>query len=158
LATVSPDQQTYGIIRDLQTWIRDEPEWARGRLISALFAGFSIVALFLSGVGLYSVLSYSVAQRANEFGIRIALGATRRHVLRIAMASAGVSVGAGIAVGLALSLGLNHVVIAWVGIPTNHPLVVLSVSFLLLVVAGMACFVPARKALSIDPIAALRSE
>jgi predicted permease len=158
LATVSPDQQTYGIIRDLQTWIRDEPEWARGRLISALFAGFSIVALFLSGVGLYSVLSYSVAQRANEFGIRIALGATRRHVLRIAMASAGVSVGAGIAVGLALSLGLNHVVIAWVGIPTNHPLVVLSVSFLLVVVAGMACFVPARKALSIDPIAALRSE
>ncbi|HXA63493.1 MAG TPA: FtsX-like permease family protein, partial [Bryobacteraceae bacterium] len=158
LATVSPDQQTYGVIRDLQTWIRDEPEWARGRLISALFAGFSIVALFLSGVGLYSVLSYSVAQRANEFGIRIALGATRRHVLRIAMASAGVSVGAGIAVGLALSLGLNHVVIAWVGIPTNHPLVVLSVSFLLLVVAGMACFVPARKALSIDPIAALRSE
>jgi ABC-type antimicrobial peptide transport system permease subunit len=74
------------------------------------------------------------------------------------MASAGVSVGAGIAVGLALSLGLNHVVIACVGIPTNHPLVVLSVSFLLLVVAGMACFVPARKALSIDPIAALRSE
>jgi hypothetical protein len=50
LATVSPDQQTYGIIRDLQTWIRDEPEWARGRLISALFAGFSILALFLSGV------------------------------------------------------------------------------------------------------------
>ena len=158
LATVSPDQQTYGVIADLETWIRNEPEWARGRLISALFAGFSIVALFLSGVGLFSVLSYSVAQRANEFGIRIALGATRRHVLRIAMASAGLSVGAGIAVGLALSLGLNHVVIAWVGIPTNHPLVVLSVSFLLLVVAGMACFVPARKALSIDPIAALRSE
>jgi ABC-type antimicrobial peptide transport system permease subunit len=74
------------------------------------------------------------------------------------MASAGVSVSAGIAIGLALSLGLNHVVTAWVGIPTNHPLVVLSVSLLLLVVAVMACFVPARKALSIDPIAALRSE
>jgi hypothetical protein len=57
LAAVSPNQQTYGIIADLETWIRNEPEWARGRLISALFAGFSIVALFLSGVGLYSVLS-----------------------------------------------------------------------------------------------------
>jgi putative ABC transport system permease protein len=50
LATVSPDQQTYGLIADLEKWIRDEPEWARGRLISALFAGFSIVALFLSGL------------------------------------------------------------------------------------------------------------
>jgi ABC-type antimicrobial peptide transport system permease subunit len=59
----------------------------------ALFAGFSIADLFLSGVGLYSVLSYSVAQRTNEFGIHMALGATLRHVLRIGMASAGVSVG-----------------------------------------------------------------
>lgn len=158
LATVSPDQQTYGVIADLEKWIRDEPEWARGRLISALFAGFSIVALFLSGVGLYSVLSYSVAQRTNEFGIRMALGATRRHVLKAATASAGMSVGSGIAVGLVLSLSLSHVVSAWVGITTNHPLIVFSVSLLLLVVACVACFVPARKALSIDPIAALRSE
>jgi predicted permease len=158
LATVSPDQQTYGTIADLETWIRNEPEWARGRLISALFAGFSIAALFLSGVGLYSVLSYSIAQRTNEFGIRMALGATRGHVLRVAMASAGASVGTGIAVGLALSLGLNQVVLAWVGITTNHPLIVFSVSLLLLIVAGMACFVPARKAISVDPIAALRSE
>jgi predicted permease len=158
LATVSPDQQTYGIMADLETWIRNEPEWARGRLISALFAGFSIVALFLSGVGLYSVLSYSVAQRTNEFGIRMALGATRPHVLRIATASAGVSVGTGIAVGLALSLGLNHVISAWVGITTSRPLIMLSVSLLLLVVAGLASLVPTRKALAIDPIAALRSE
>jgi ABC-type antimicrobial peptide transport system permease subunit len=88
----------------------------------------------------------------------MALGATRRHVLKAATASAGMSVGSGIAVGLVLSLSLSHVVSAWVGITTNHPLIVFSVSLLLLVVAGVACFVPARKALSIDPIAALRSE
>jgi predicted permease len=158
LATVNPDQQTFGVIADLETWIRNEPEWARGRLISALFGAFSIVALFLSGVGLYRILSYSVAQRTSEFGIRMALGASRRHVLRIATASAGASVGAGFAVGLALTLGLNRVVSGWVGITTNHPLIVLCVSLLLLVVAGVACLLPARKALSIDPITALRSE
>ncbi|HTF72071.1 MAG TPA: ABC transporter permease [Edaphobacter sp.] len=158
LAKVSSDQQTYGVIADLETWIRNEPEWVRGRLISSLFGGFSIVALFLSGVGLYSVLSYSVAQRSNEFGIRMALGATRQHVLKVATASAGRSVGTGIAVGLILSFSLSHVVSTWVGGTTNHPVIVFGVPLLLLVVAGVACFVPARKALSINPIAALRSE
>lgn len=109
-------------------------------------------------VGLYSVLSYSVAQRSNEFGIRMALGATRQHVLKVVTASAGRSVGTGIAVGLILSFSLSRVVSTWVGGTTNHPVIVFGVSLLLLVVAGVACFVPACKALSIDPIAALRSE
>jgi len=61
-------------------------------------------------------------------------------------------------IGLALSLGLNRVVSGWVGITTNHPLIVLAVSLLLLAVAGLACLLPASKALSIDPMAALRSE
>jgi putative ABC transport system permease protein len=158
IAAVNPDQQTFNTVGDLETWIRDEPEWARGRLISGLFAGFSILALVLSAVGLYSVVSYSVVQRTNEVGIRIALGAGRSHVLRIVMASAGRSVGLGIAAGLALSLGLNRVILSWVGSTDHHPLVVLSVSFLILVVAAMACLVPARRALAIDPMAALRCE
>jgi putative ABC transport system permease protein len=158
LATVNPNQQTYGVIADLETWIRDEPVWARGRLIAALFAGFSIAALFLCAVGLYSVLSYSVAQRTNEFGIRMALGAPRSHVLRVSMASAGASVASGIAIGLALSFGLDRLVSRWVGITTNHPIIVIGVSVLLLVVAAVACLVPARKALSVEPISALRTE
>jgi putative ABC transport system permease protein len=158
LATVNPDQQTYGVIADLETWIESEPIWARGRLISVLFAGFSIAALFLCAVGLYSVLSYSVAQRTNEFGIRMALGAPRSHVLRIAIASAGASVASGIAVGLVLSVSLNRFVSRWVGITTNHPFIVLGVSLLLLIVAAAASLVPAGKALSIDPMAALRTE
>jgi len=158
LAAVNPDQQSYGVIADLETWIRNEPAWSRGRLISALFAGFSMVALFLSGVGLYSVLSYSVAQRTSEFGIRMALGAPRRHVLITAIASAGASVGAGIVIGVGLSIGLNRVVTGWMGIAINQPLIVLGVSLLLLAVAALACLVPARRALAINPIAALRSE
>jgi predicted permease len=158
LAAVNPDQQTHGKIEDLETWIRHEPVWARGRLISALFAGFSILALVLSAVGLYSVSSYAVVQRTNEFGIRMALGAGRSHVFRIVMASAAFSVGIGIVAGLALSLGLNRFIASWLGSTTSHPLIAMSVSLLLLMVAAMACLAPARRALSIDPMTALRRE
>jgi predicted permease len=157
LAAVNPDQQT-DRMEDLETEIRQEPVWARGRLISALFAGFSILALVLSAVGLYSVSSYAVAQRTNEFGIRMALGAGRAHVFRIVMASAAVSVGIGIAAGLALSLGLNRFISGWVGSTTSHPLIAMGVSLLLLMVAAMACLAPARRALAVDPMTALRRE
>jgi ABC-type antimicrobial peptide transport system permease subunit len=157
MAMVNPDQQT-DKIEDMETSIRHEPVWARGRLISALFAGFSILALVLSAVGLYSVSSYSIVQRTNEFGIRMALGAGRAHVFRIVMASAAVSVGIGIVAGLALSLGLNRFIAGWLGSTTDHPLIAVSVSLLLLMVAAMACLVPARRALSVDPMTALRRE
>ena len=158
LAGVNPDQQTDSKIEDLETLIRHEPVWARGRLISALFAGFSILALVLSAVGLYSVSSYSVAQRTNEFGIRVALGAQRAHVFRIVMASAAASVGIGIVAGLVLSIGLNRFISSWVGNTTDHPWIALGVSFLLLAVAAAACVLPARRALSVDPMTALRHE
>jgi predicted permease len=158
LSSVNPEQQIYSRMEDLETWIKQEPEWARGRLISVLFAGFSILALVLSAVGLYSVVSYSVAQRTNELSIRMALGARRSHVLKIVMVSAGMSVSLGIAAGLVLTVGVNRVISGWVGNTTNHPLIVLGVSFLLLFVAAIACCVPALRALSIDPMAALRCE
>jgi ABC-type antimicrobial peptide transport system permease subunit len=157
VARVNRDQQT-DRSGDLERWIRQEPVWARGRLISALFAGFSILALVLSAVGLYSVSSYAVAQRTNEFGIRMALGAGRAHVFRIVMASAAVSVGIGIVAGLALSLGLNRFISGWVGSTTSHPLIAMGVSLLLLMVAAMACLAPARRALAVDPMTALRRE
>jgi putative ABC transport system permease protein len=158
IAAVNPDQQTFNTIPDLESWIRAEPEWRSGRLISGLFAGFSILALVLSAVGLYSVVSYSVVQRTNEVGIRMALGAGRSHVLKIVMTTAGVSVCIGIAAGLTLSLSLNRVISGLVGNTDHHLLMVASVSLLLLVVAAMACLVPARRALAVDPMTALRRE
>jgi putative ABC transport system permease protein len=158
LASVNPDQQISSRIEDLETRIKQRPEVARGRLIAALFAGFSILALVLSAVGLYSVVSYSVAQRSNEFSIRIALGARRSHVLKVAMASAGISVAFGIVVGLTLKVGMNRIVSIWVGNSGSHPLIVLGSSCLLLLVAAIACLVPVRQALSVDPITALRCE
>lgn len=158
LASVNPDQQAYGQIDNLETWIKNEPEWARGRLISALFGAFSVLALVLSAIGLYSVVSYSVAQRTNEFGIRMALGAQRSDVLKIVLASAGVSVGLGIGIGLALSFGLNRLIARWIENSSNNPLLVIGVSLLLLAVAVLACLLPARRASSVDPMTALRCD
>ncbi|MGB6133626.1 MAG: ABC transporter permease [Acidobacteriaceae bacterium] len=158
VAAVNPEQQTYEVIADLEQWITDEPVWGRARLISALFAGFSILALALSTVGLYSVASYSVIQRTSEFGIRIALGATPSHVIRLVVASAGAGVGLGIAAGLVLSVGLARILAAWAGITGNSGLFMTGAALLLLVTAALASLSPARRALSVDPISILRSE
>jgi hypothetical protein len=159
IVSVNPDQQaTLWDDGVLETWIRNQPVWARGRLVSALFAAFSILALALAAVGLYSVVSYSVAQRTNEFGIRMALGAQRWHVLKIVFASAGVSIGTGIVLGLALSLSLSRLLTRWIENASASPLLLLGVSFLLLSVAALACLLPARRASAVDPMTALRCE
>ena len=103
LAGVNPDQQTYSIVRDLETWITDLPEWQQEHLAAWIFGILAWLALALAAVGLYSVVSYVVAQRTNEFGIRMALGAQPTQVMRIVFASTVVSGGSGIAAGLALT-------------------------------------------------------
>jgi putative ABC transport system permease protein len=158
IASIDADQQIAGDTRDLEGWIQREPEYARGRLVSMLFGAFSFLALILAAVGLYSVVSYTVLQRTSELGVRIALGAQRRDVLRVVGASAGTSVGLGIASGLALSFGLGQMTAKWIENGTRDPMMVLGLSLLLLVVAAIACLVPARRALAINPIEALRSE
>ena len=156
VAAVNPDQQVNADVYDLETWIVREPEWARARLVSMLFTAFS--GLALAGVGLYSVVSYSVVQRTGEFGIRMALGAQRFHVLRIVLVSAAASVGLGLACGAALSLGAGRIVTRWVENGTHDPLMVLGVSLLVTLVATVACLVPVWRALSVDPMTALRCE
>ena len=158
IAAVNPDQQVDSDVQDLEGWIRREPEFAVSRLISILFGAFSGLALVLAGVGLYSVVSYSVVQRTGEFGIRMALGAQRADVLRIVVWSAVVSVGIGLATGLALSFGLGRVITRWVQNGVHDPLIVLAVSLLVIVVAALACLVPALRALAVDPMTALRCE
>jgi putative ABC transport system permease protein len=158
VGSIDADQGIAGDTHDLEGWIQREPEYARGRLVSMLFGAFSVLALVLAGVGLYSVVSYTVLQRTSELGVRIALGAQRRDVLRIVGVSAGTSVGLGIGLGLALSFSLDRMIAQWIENGARDPLVVLGVSALLLAVAGVASLVPARRALAINPIEALRSE
>jgi putative ABC transport system permease protein len=159
IVSVNPDQQA-NLWDDglLESWIRNQPVFARGRLVSILFAAFSVLALLLAAVGLYSVVSYSVVQRTNEFGIRMALGAQSSHVLKIVFASAGISVGLGVAAGLALSFALSRFIAQWVENASANPLILLAVSFILLAVAGLACLLPARRASAVDPMSALRHE
>ena len=158
ISSLDPDQQIYNDVRDLEGWIQREPEFARARLISMLFGAFAILALILASVGLYSVVSYTVLQRTSELGVRVALGARRLDVIRLVAVSAGSSVGLGVAAGLALSLSLNRLIARWIENGTRDPLMILAVSGLLIVVAAFACLIPARRALAIDPMAALRCE
>jgi putative ABC transport system permease protein len=158
IAALNPDQQVNSQVDDLETWITRAQEWARARLISILFAAFSGLALTLAAVGLYSVMSYGVAQRTSEFGIRMAFGAARSDVLRLVALSAGTSVSLGLALGAILSLSLSRIITRWVEFGTLRPLTVGGVSLLVIAVAALACLVPARKAVSVDPMAALREE
>jgi putative ABC transport system permease protein len=157
LVQVDPEQQAMKT-RDLNEWITTQTEYAQQRLVAALFGIFSILALVLAAVGLYSVVSYGVANRTNEFGIRMALGARRADVIRIVLATTSINVGAGVAAGLILSILLDRIEAQWVTESSRDPLLLLSVSLLLLAAAVIACFLPARRAASVDPMVALRYE
>jgi putative ABC transport system permease protein len=155
---IDPDQQTTADVKDLDQWIKDEPEWARGHLISWLFAAFAGLALLLAAVGLYSVVSYLVVQRTSEFGIRIALGAQKSHLLNIVFRSTFASVGCGVAAGIALTLGLNKVMAQWAAESSRDPLLLIGAVGTLALAALIACIIPARRAADVDPVTAIRME
>jgi predicted permease len=157
LVQVDPEQQAMKT-RDLDEWITTQSEYAQQRLVAGLFGIFSILALVLAAVGLYSVVSYGVANRTNEFGVRMALGARRADVVRIVLASTSVNVGGGVAAGLILTILLDRIEAQWVTESSRDPLLLLSVSLLLLGAAVAACYLPARRAASVDPMVALRYE
>ena len=158
LSAVNPQQQTYSVVADLETWIADEPEWQQEHLVSWIFGAFAGLALALAAVGLYSVVSYTVAQRTNEFGIRMALGAQRGHVIRIVFASTLAAVGGGVLAGLVLTFTLNSVVARWAQGNSNDPAILLAGTLLLVLVAGFACAIPALRAAHVSPMTALRCE
>jgi putative ABC transport system permease protein len=129
------------------------------RVQMLLLSIFAAVALLLASLGIYGVLAYLVSQRTQEIGIRMALGASPLDVL-LAVAGQGMALSVtGIAVGVAAALALTRVVSKLLfGIAASDPATFLAVSLLLLLVALAACYVPARRAMRIDPILALREE
>jgi predicted permease len=158
LSAINPDQQTASNVKDLETRLTYETEWQQEHLAAWIFGVFAWLALTLAAVGLHSVVSYTVAQRTNEFGIRMALGARRGDLLRIVFTSVLGTMGVGILAGVALSLALSQIIAKWAQGNPRDPLILLAGTILLGLVSGLACAIPARRASKVDPMIALRSE
>jgi len=131
--------------------------WSHERFISILFAVFSAVALGLAAVGLFSVVAYSVEQRTREIGIRMALGAPRVHVLLLTMTSIVWTTGLGLIVGIGLSIWLSDTVHKWTQSSMRDAGVLSIISVVFVLASVLACIVPARRAMRVDPMDALRS-
>jgi predicted permease len=129
------------------------------RLITQLLGFFSALALTLAALGLYGVLAYSVTQRRQEIGIRMAVGAQRTDVLRLVLSGGLKLVALGIALGLAGALALTRLLQGLLfGVTAHDPVVFIGDAGLLLAVATLACALPALRATRVDPIATLRAD
>jgi predicted permease len=158
IQSVNPDQQTDLNVRDLNQWIERQPEFKQQRLFSILFGLFSSLALALALAGLYSVVSYSVAQRTNEFGIRMALGAQRAHVLWIVYRNVGITVCSGLLTGLVVFVAFHKFLAHWTQNSYSNPLILAAVAVLFILCAALACTIPALRVATIDPMQAVRYE
>lgn len=166
--TVSPDairQQIQSIDRNLEILsIQTVPrlvdfELTQERLLAKLSSFFSAVALLLACIGLYAVISYDVGRRTHEFGIRIALGAQTTDVLRMVMKYGIVLVLVGIAIGLGAAFAFTRLMASLLfGVTPTDAVTLAIVSFTLVSIALIACYLPARRATRVDPLVALREE
>jgi putative ABC transport system permease protein len=156
LAAVDPDL-AFGDINPLETEVRNSIAEARFRAL--LIGVFAVLALVLAAIGLYGLISYTVTQRTREFGIRIALGAAPRQLLLPSLREGVLLAVAGIACGSLLAAVAGRALSSFVfGVGTADPLTLAVVSLLLLGVAAMATYIPSRRALTVDPVIALRAE
>ncbi|HEX6739601.1 MAG TPA: ABC transporter permease, partial [Vicinamibacteria bacterium] len=132
---------------------------AQRRLAVLLISVFAAIALALAGVGIYGVMSYAVTQRTQEIGIRMALGAEREHIVRMVLRSGTLMALSGVAIGLVAALGLARLMTSLLfQTSAADPPTFSVVPLLLLGVALAACYLPARRAMKVDPIVALRYE
>jgi putative ABC transport system permease protein len=129
------------------------------RVSMQLFAVFAVAALLLAAIGIYGVMAYSVTQRTQEIGIRMALGAQRSDVLRLVVRQGMILAAIGVVAGLIGAFSLTRVMASLLfNVRPDDPATFLAISLLLVAVAFLACYLPARRAASVDPIIALRAE
>ena len=153
---IDPDQPL-AAVKPMTEWI--ESSVATPRYWTTLLGLFAGLAMVLAATGIYGVMSYSVAQRTHEIGVRMALGARRVDVLKLVVWQGMLLTIVGVIVGLLGAFALTRVMSSLMfGVTTKDPITFVSVSVLLVAVAFIACFVPARRATKVDPLVALRYE
>jgi putative ABC transport system permease protein len=131
----------------------------RPRMYAVLLGSFAALAVALSSIGIYGVLAYTVSQRTREIGIRMALGASRRHVITLVVGRAIVLVGAGLGLGIAGAAATSRWLQSMLfGLTARDPVTFVSVSIVFIVVAALASLLPAQRAARVDPVVALRVE
>ena len=146
------------------TRLRPATDWiaaslARQRFTMVLLAAFATAALLLAAVGIYGLVAYTITRRTAEIGIRVALGARAGDVLGLVFGQAGRLVGLGLAAGFAGALGLTQLMSALLfGVSPHDPLTFGAIALLVCLVAALACLLPARRAIRIDPMVALRAD
>jgi putative ABC transport system permease protein len=147
-------------IAQIRTMDQDMEESVAGPRFNTFLLGlFSLAALFLAAIGIYGVLAYTVAQQTHELGIRVALGAQRRDVMRLVLAQGTRLALPGIAIGLLAAFGLTRLMSSLLyEVRASDPLTFVAVAVVLLGVALLACYLPARRAMKVDPMVALRYE
>jgi putative ABC transport system permease protein len=157
VVTASSQEVPVTEVQTLSTIVSDSV--SEPRSIMALFAVFAGLALLLGAIGIYGVVSYTMAQRTAEIGVRMALGARPADVLRLVM-QYGIRLALlGVIIGVAAALALTHLIAGLLyGVSATDPLTFGGVSALLTLVALAACCIPARRAMAVDPVVALRYE
>jgi putative ABC transport system permease protein len=135
------------------------------QLFGLLVGGCGLLAILLAVMGIYGLVAFAVSRRTREIGIRMALGADKQKILRLVMRQGMILVSCGLSVGLLLALALTRVLTSSIfevpilnGVSATDPLTFGSITLLLIIVALLACFIPARRATKVDPMVSLRHE
>jgi putative ABC transport system permease protein len=153
---IDPDLPVFGV-RTLEDFLANQ-RWPY-RVFGSMFAIFALIALVLSAVGIYAVTAYSVTQRTQEIGVRMALGAQRGQVSWIILRQGLIQLAIGLTLGLAAAWPISGVLQSLVvRIPTKDPVTFGAITAILVMVTIAACIIPARRATRLDPLVALRSE
>ena len=156
VSSVNPNLP-FSSVRTMDSWLRGS--MARTSFTLVMLGIAAAVALLLGTIGIYGVISYVVSQRTRELGVRIALGAGGRNVVRMVLKQGLVLAGVGAVVGLGSAYGLTRLMTALLyGVSPADPLTYASVAVVLVAIALLASYVPARRAASVDPMEALRAE
>jgi putative ABC transport system permease protein len=132
--------------------------WEQG-IFASLFGIFAMIALALASVGLYAVIAHSVSTRTQEIGVRMALGASEQNILGLIFVHGMRQLAIGLAVGLVVSLGVTRVLVSELAhVSPTDPVTFALVAFVLAVAAALGCWIPARRAMRVDPVVALRCD